>query len=96
MKIEYFEIKCDKNGNTKPNGAVAVNGAIIKSARKGGCGLEGCNCSPGRYITIVLPRQRGKIIGLKCMFKNDAEYYKFMDTGTIYGVEKHDDEDVHY
>ncbi|MFA5300530.1 MAG: hypothetical protein WC389_20275 [Lutibacter sp.] len=58
MKVTTF-----KHENVNPNGtfkdkrgAVCTDGRISASTPKGNCGLKGCHCSDGHWISIVKPR----------------------------------------
>lgn len=42
-----------KDGTFKDEpGAVNINAGNSISAPKGGCGMDGCNCSPGHWLVI--------------------------------------------
>jgi len=57
-------------------GSVTVEGGIRMAYREGGCGLIGCNCSPGFWISRSTPRnEKGEIETTIRRFnsKNDFE-----------------------
>lgn len=57
-------------------GAVETDGCI-RIGMDDGCGLPGCNCSPGYWLTIMLPRENGRVEGIKVTFdsKKDMDRY---------------------
>lgn len=84
MKIEQFTHK-----NVLPNGtfsdhagAVQVNGSIRTSNLnnpEGGCNQRNCNCSPGHWVAIVLPRNnKNEVNGVTIYFKNQNELKQFI------------------
>jgi hypothetical protein len=65
---------------TKKGGAVHANGAIIMSQDNGGCDIKSCNCSPGHWITILMPRtSKGLVRGMSVSFKDRLELLTFLD-----------------
>ena len=79
MQIEVWtEKNVLHDGRTKGGGAVVTHGRIARSTQKGGCGLESCNCSPGHYITITLPRTpRGEVMSVIAHFTSLNEMKRF-------------------
>jgi hypothetical protein len=58
---------------------IYAEGHISVSAPSGGCGLEGCNCSPGHYIAVLLPRtEDGVVLGATFTFKSRTELLKYL------------------
>jgi hypothetical protein len=52
---------------------IEVKGGQTRSAPEGGCGNEGCDCSPGHWITWALPRRPdGTVIGYTVRFRSRA------------------------
>lgn len=86
MKIETF-----KHTNVLPNGTfktkkggVETEGRISRSAKNGGCGMKGCHCSDGHWITIIKPRtKKGVVEGIKVKFDNKLEMEAFLDGAAI-------------
>lgn len=72
-----------KNGS---GGAVTVTGAIVMSENNG-CGLGGCNCSPGFWLSVFLPRTRaGTVRGYLVGFGHGQEMRNFMKDAETRGV----------
>lgn len=80
MKIEKNVIKgVLENGKVIDGGAVVVNGRISKSAPNGGCGAPGCECSPGHWISVVLPRTpAGEVESVLISFDTKEEMENFL------------------
>jgi len=58
-----------QDGRTSSGGLVDVHGSISKSAPGGGCGNDGCECSPGHWICITNPRtESGAVLGYTVFF----------------------------
>lgn len=52
---------------------IEVRGGQTRSVPAGGCGNEGCDCSPGHWITWSLPRRSdGTVIGYTVGFRSRA------------------------
>lgn len=70
----------NKDGTMKDEpGAIYTEGHISLSAPGGGCGLGSCNCSPGHWISVSLPRTEGGIvIGATFTFKSRTELLKYL------------------
>ena len=79
MKFEEFIHKgVAPNGSIKRGGAVRTKGAIIIGLGKG-CGLSGCHCSDGFYISLVMPRnKKGEVRGIKVKFEDVKEIERIM------------------
>ena len=77
----YIHEGVNKDGTMKDGsaGAVYADGHISVSAPGGGCNLDGCNCSPGHYIAVSLPRtEDGIVIGATFTFKSRTELLKYL------------------
>lgn len=72
MKITKFKHECNEKGVCKGGGAVVTEGAI-RISRGEGCGIKNCHCSDGCWISIILPRKRGIVEGVKVQFKDLTE-----------------------
>jgi hypothetical protein len=60
-------------------GSVHIEGHITISHPKSGCGMDGCNCSPGHWISVALPRtNKGIVRGMTIQFKNRKELEKYL------------------
>ena len=69
-------------------GAVVTNGKTNMSAPNGGCGLPGCNCSPGHYIAVIKPRtENGIVEDITIHFRDKEEMNTFIETKEL--LEKH-------
>jgi len=87
MKIESIDYEgVRKDGLFKhEEGSVCTKG-LVRMGRGDGCGLKGCRCSPGYWITIMLPRtQKGEVHGIRVVFKDKREFERFMRDGEIEG-----------
>jgi len=75
MKITHFvHTGVREDGSLPTGGAVEVKGRVIESARRGGCGRKGCDCSPGQWISIVHPRtEDGVVVGYTAYFDSRKE-----------------------
>jgi hypothetical protein len=59
-------------------GAVHTTEKLIVGKGKG-CGLKGCHCSDGYWITIMTNRtENGVVEGLQVKFDNKEEYQKYL------------------
>jgi hypothetical protein len=63
-------------------GAIVTTGTI-RMGRGEGCGLKNCNCSPGYYVTILMPLKSRKVEGVKAEFESESEMNKFLEARTI-------------
>lgn len=69
---EYFYSNVNPDGtfDNEP-GAVNIEATITLSSPHGGCGMKGCNCSPGHWIMISKGRNsKGEVKGKTLYFKN--------------------------
>lgn len=75
MKISYFvHSNVAADGRLPGGGSVVTKGALVESAPDGGCGLDGCNCSPGHWIAYALPITPGGVVfGFRAIFESRAE-----------------------
>jgi hypothetical protein len=75
MKITHFvHTGVLANGQLAAGGAVEVKGRVAESAPDGGCGDEGCPCSPGHWISKVHPRtDDGVVFGYTAHFESRQE-----------------------
>lgn len=81
MKIEKFKHTGVNPDGTFKNkaGSVETAGIISMSDENGGCGIPLCKCSPGHWVTIVMPRSKGGIVeGVKVQFENRDEMDGFL------------------
>lgn len=88
MRIETHKYEGVNPNGTFSNGlggAVVTEGRLTQSARNGGCGLDGCNCSPGHYISITKPRTEDGIVeGITVVFDNQEEMDSFLNGATLF------------
>lgn len=63
-------------------GAVETGGCIRMS--EGGCDIEGCNCSPGQWICISLPREHGRVEVVTVNFDSPEEFNRFLRIKEMY------------
>lgn len=75
MKITHFvHTDVSPDGLVPTGGAVVVDGRVGYSAPDGGCGSEGCNCSPGHWFSKVHPRTPdGVVFGYTAHFSSREE-----------------------
>jgi len=75
MKISHFtHTGVSPDGLVPSGGSVEVNGRVIQSDINGGCGSEGCPCSPGHWISVVRPRtEDGIVFGYTARFDSRQE-----------------------
>lgn len=76
MNIEWFaHYGVAANGEVASGGAVCVDGDFRQSPPNGGCGLPGCNCSEGQWISKIYPRTAdGVVAGFVAHFDNRKEF----------------------
>jgi hypothetical protein len=84
MEIKEFEHKgVSKDGIIEGGGAVRTK-AWVGMGYGEGCGLEGCNCSNGYWITIASPRTKeGTVKGMQIKFTDKKEMDKFLKTRSL-------------
>lgn len=87
MKVTPFVTRnVAADGKVKSGGSVHIDGAVILSHEEGGCGLKGCMCSPGYWLTITAPRSKGgEVRGLKVIFDSKAEMLRFFKEKELVG-----------
>lgn len=75
MKIERTKTTgVAPDGLVEGGGAVVTTGGIHISAKGGGCGAGSCKCSPGHWLSIILPRtEAGEVESIKLQFASQAE-----------------------
>lgn len=82
MKIEKFiesHVKEDGTFDDKP-GAICTGGSIRMSTGEG-CGVPGCHCSDGFWISIILPKtEEGVVEDIKATFDTKKELTEFLRT----------------
>jgi hypothetical protein len=81
MKFEKFVHKGVKEDGTfkRELGAVKTKGSILIGRGKG-CGLPECNCSPGFFLSVCLPRtKKGVVEGVLIKFDNEEELNKYLN-----------------
>ncbi|MHC4463628.1 MAG: hypothetical protein ACYS30_19690 [Planctomycetota bacterium] len=79
MRTHHFKhIDVNKDGTCKSGGAVETKGVVRLSSRGGGCTLNKCNCSPGHWICVTLPRtNKGVVEGVTLYFDNEKQLTTF-------------------
>jgi hypothetical protein len=76
----YIHKQVKPNGGCKDGGAVHTEGHLQISHPKGGCGLGRCNCSPGHWIAVSMPRtDSGVVKGITFTFNSRTELLKYLD-----------------
>jgi hypothetical protein len=75
MKITHFShTGVAPDGTLAAGGAVEVIGGVRYSAPEGGCGMPGCHCSPGHWLSITCPRtEDGVVSGYTAHFDSRRE-----------------------
>lgn len=86
VTFEKFQHKnVDVSGSVKGGGAVITEGAIRMSVGEG-CGLPGCHCSEGIWITIIMPRTKDGIVeGIQVRFRNKSELNDLLEYHEVRG-----------
>ncbi len=75
---KHTGVKPDGTFKNKP-GAVNVKKGVTISAPRGGCGMLGCNCSPGHWIVISNGRTKaGVLTGKTIHFDTRKELLEYM------------------
>lgn len=80
-KIIHKNVLTDGTFSNK-RGAIVTTGTI-RMGRGEGCGLRGCNCSPGYYVTILMPLKNGIVEGVNATFEGEREMNDFLELHTI-------------
>lgn len=86
MQVEKFIHK-----GVGPDGKVNSGGAVltkpfIRMSMGEGCGLRGCHCSDGYWISIGLARtEDGVVEGVIVRFENAEEMKAFLETHEVVG-----------
>ena len=84
MKIEESVVK-----NVLPDGKVLDGGAVItkggvRMSTGEGCGIPGCHCSDGYWISIILPRnEKGEVRSVRVIFDSLDEMICFFTTHSL-------------
>jgi hypothetical protein len=92
MRIESYEHRDVKSDGTFEHelGAVYADGGINVSSPDGGCGMDGCNCSPGHYISVSLPRTKDGIVrGVTFRFKSREELLHYLGVDEVMSPRLH-------
>lgn len=71
MRIEKYIHSNVPNNNQEAE--VEINGGISLSQPDGGCDTKGCNCSPGHWVTISLPRSDDGTVEVVCVYFDNKE-----------------------
>jgi hypothetical protein len=79
IRVKIHETECDAQGKVKGGGAVSPDLGLTRSVAGGGCGLRDCNCSPGHWITIGLPIDRGVKQAVQFIFESQADRDRFAE-----------------
>jgi hypothetical protein len=83
----------ESNGKVKDGGAVVTKGTIRMSTGEG-CGLKGCHCSDGYWLSVVLPWEFvkcddkgsfGKVKSIKVIFDDRDEMNTFLKNHMLDG-----------
>lgn len=82
-KILHTNVNRDGTFSNK-TGAVVTTGSVRMSKGEG-CGLYGCHCSDGYWITICMPLKRGKIEGINITFSSKEEMDYFLNNHWLNG-----------
>lgn len=82
MKAQVTEWQTD--ALNAPEGSVNLSGGMTFSDPRGGCGTNGCKCSPGWWISISLPVNPGGIVmGYSIQFDNVRDMREFLEIGRV-------------
>lgn len=75
MEIKWFAHNdVDPQGGGAAGGQICVNGDLRQSPPEGGCGIPGCNCSAGHWISKIYPRtEDGIVAGFTAKFSTREE-----------------------
>jgi hypothetical protein len=87
MKIESIDYAgVRKDGLFKNEAGSVCTKGLVRMGAGQGCGLGTCKCSPGYWITIMLPRTpKGEVHGIRVLFKDKREFERFMRSGELEG-----------
>jgi hypothetical protein len=77
ITYEHTHVKIDGTFENQP-GSIHTEGHISISHPKGGCGLGGCNCSPGHWISAALPLDNGIVRGMRLQFKSRKQLLEYL------------------
>jgi hypothetical protein len=76
---------------------LSLDGSVKMSHPDGGCGSQGCNCSPGFWLSIVMPRTvLGEVAVVKVKFDDKAEFHRFLDVREIDGPPREQHKPKHW
>jgi len=78
----HDHVKADGTFEDGELGAVHTEGNISISHPDGGCGMPGCECSPGHWISVALPRtEDGVVRGVTFKFNSREELEEYLTRG---------------
>ncbi len=78
QKIEYHGVLPNGTFANGSPGAITTTGSFRMSAKQG-CGMQGCHCSPGYWLSVVLPRTAtGDVNGYHVKFRDRKTMRKFV------------------
>jgi hypothetical protein len=67
------------NGTFKKEKGAVITEGCLRIFRGQGCGMDGCNCSDGYSILLLLPRdKKGNVRGINIVFDNIKELDAYM------------------
>lgn len=72
-KSEFETVITDENRQR-----IKLTGGISISHPLGGCGLQGCRCSPGHWISKISPIEGDKVKGILLTFDTREELEEYL------------------
>jgi len=87
IKVETFTHTGVKEDGTFENqrGAIGTKAKVTFSAPRGGCGVTGCNCSPGQWVCFSTGRtDTGNVAVTTLWFNSRKELLKFGKENNLY------------